>query len=472
VGLGRIYRVVHSTTKRAPKPHLSRATTAQLVQTLNNPNGWWRITAQRLLVERGDQKAVPALKQLARTAPSEITRLHALWALDGLDAADAATIDAALRDASPDVRAAAVHIAEPQLAKNDATVTAAVLRLVADSTPAVRRQLAASLGELPPDQREQALANLVAETGNDVVVADMVVTGLSGREANFLEKLVSQTSSADAAHAPSATVRALANAVMRTRDSASVARVVAWATEDARPRWQRLALLDGLQPVQGRFGFGPQPDLTPPDANARAAGGGRRGGAAGGAGAGAGAGRGAGRFGGGRPTLEISAPPTALLALAESGDSALSVRARRVAGTLMWPGKPRPAAPEVRPLTPEEQARYTAGQQQFTVTCQGCHQANGQGLPNVFPPLAKSDFIAKQPSRIADVVLHGLTGPVTVNGNAYNSVMPPMSQLTDDEIADIATYVLNSWGNPGGRIQKDEVAKVRKDARPAAAPTH
>jgi len=121
-------------------------------------------------------------------------------------------------------------------------------------------------------------------------------------------------------------------------------------------------------------------------------------------------------------------------------------------------------------LTVDEQVK--AGQALFAGTCSTCHQANGQGLPNVFPPLAKSDYIAKQPSRIADVVLHGLTGPVTVNGNAYNSVMPPMNQLTDDEIADIATYVLNSWGNPGGRIQKDEVAKFRKDARPAAAPTH
>ncbi|HEX7980952.1 MAG TPA: PVC-type heme-binding CxxCH protein, partial [Gemmatimonadaceae bacterium] len=236
VGLGRIYRVVHSTTKRAPKPHLSRATTAQLVQTLANPNGWWRITAQRLLVERGDKAAVPSLKKLARTAPSEITRLHALWTLDGLDAADAATIDAALHDASPDVRAAAVHIAEPQLATPGSSVTTAVLRLVSDTAAVVRRQLAASLGELPPDQREQALADLVAKSGNDVVVADMVVTGLSGHEAAFLEKLVSQTASADEPHAPSATVRALANAVMRSRDSAGVARVVTLATEDSRPR--------------------------------------------------------------------------------------------------------------------------------------------------------------------------------------------------------------------------------------------
>ena len=66
-----------------------------------------------------------------------------------------------------------------------------------------------------------------------------------------------------------------------------------------------------------------------------------------------------------------------------------------------------------------------------------------------------------------DIAVHGLSGPVTVNGEQYISVMPPMNQLTDDEVANIGTYVLNSWGNPGGRIDKDEVAAVRK--APAAA---
>ena len=114
-------------------------------------------------------------------------------------------------------------------------------------------------------------------------------------------------------------------------------------------------------------------------------------------------------------------------------------------------------------LTVEEQIK--AGQALFAGTCSTCHQRNGQGLAGVFPPLAKSDYFAKDPTRIVDVVLHGLTGPVKVNGQDYNSVMPPMSQLTDDEVANIATYVLNSWGNPGGRVTKEQVDKRRKEPR-------
>jgi nitrite reductase (NO-forming) len=69
-------------------------------------------------------------------------------------------------------------------------------------------------------------------------------------------------------------------------------------------------------------------------------------------------------------------------------------------------------------------------------------------------------------------VTHGLTGKVKVNGHEYDSVMPPMSQLTDDEVANILTYVLNSWDNPGGQFSKEEVAKARAAAVPAVAAEH
>ena len=110
-------------------------------------------------------------------------------------------------------------------------------------------------------------------------------------------------------------------------------------------------------------------------------------------------------------------------------------------------------------LTLQEQV--LAGQQLFAGTCSVCHQANGTGLAGVFPPLAKSDYLAADTKRAIDVVLHGLTGKVTVNGNQYNSVMPPMNQLNDDEVANILTYVYNSFGNPGGRILTEDVKKSR-----------
>jgi nitrite reductase (NO-forming) len=122
-------------------------------------------------------------------------------------------------------------------------------------------------------------------------------------------------------------------------------------------------------------------------------------------------------------------------------------------------------------LTKDEQV--AAGKQLFAGTCSVCHQANGEGLANVFPPLAKSDYLAADPKRAISIVTHGLTGKITVNGHEYDSVMPPMAQLTDDEVANILTYVMNSWDNPGGQISKEDVAKVRAEPAPAtAAPAH
>jgi len=108
-----------------------------------------------------------------------------------------------------------------------------------------------------------------------------------------------------------------------------------------------------------------------------------------------------------------------------------------------------------------KEQRISAGSVLYNGTCSVCHQQNGEGLAGVFPPLANSDYLMADTRRAIEVVLNGLTGPVTVNGSDFNSVMPPMSQLNDDEIANILTFALNSWGNEDGVISSDDVAAVR-----------
>jgi len=128
------------------------------------------------------------------------------------------------------------------------------------------------------------------------------------------------------------------------------------------------------------------------------------------------------------------------------------------------------AAMQAGSMTKEQQ--LDAGQMLYNGTCSVCHQNNGQGLPAVFPPLADSDYLMADKRRAIEIVLNGMTGPVTVNGEQFNSVMPPMSQLTDDEVANILSYVLNTWGNDDGVVTPPEVAEVReatKDARPPGA---
>ncbi|MFI4889351.1 MAG: copper-containing nitrite reductase [Steroidobacterales bacterium] len=119
------------------------------------------------------------------------------------------------------------------------------------------------------------------------------------------------------------------------------------------------------------------------------------------------------------------------------------------------------AATEQGTLSLDQQIK--AGEALFAGTCSVCHQPNGQGMEGVFPPLAGSDLLAANPRRAISIALNGLTGAVTVNGKTYNSVMPPMSQLNDDELANILTYVTHAWGNKGGEpFSAREIQLVRQ----------
>ncbi|HEX9827013.1 MAG TPA: copper-containing nitrite reductase [Flavobacteriaceae bacterium] len=115
-------------------------------------------------------------------------------------------------------------------------------------------------------------------------------------------------------------------------------------------------------------------------------------------------------------------------------------------------------ASEIPAKSFEEQMEF--GKQKYMQTCFACHQAEGQGVPNAFPPLAKSDFLNADVDRAIDIVLHGKTGEITVNGKTYNSVMT-QQMLSAEEIANVLTYVYNSWGNSGKVVTKDMVDKVK-----------
>jgi len=96
--------------------------------------------------------------------------------------------------------------------------------------------------------------------------------------------------------------------------------------------------------------------------------------------------------------------------------------------------------------------------------CGGCHQASGMGVPGQFPPLAGSEIVLAGTERLARIGLHGLVGPVTVKGANYNTPggMPPQgAAMSDSDIANVLTYIRNSWGNEGSMVTKEMVTKVR-----------
>lgn len=126
--------------------------------------------------------------------------------------------------------------------------------------------------------------------------------------------------------------------------------------------------------------------------------------------------------------------------------------------TLAVPGPPKPIDPLV------------LGKRVYANNCAACHQANGKGLPGVFPPLAGSDWVnTAGHDRIARIVLDGLNGPITVSGNLFNSVMVPWRDiLTDDQIAAVLTYVRQEWGNTAPSVPVGEVTALRSATKDRA----
>lgn len=106
-------------------------------------------------------------------------------------------------------------------------------------------------------------------------------------------------------------------------------------------------------------------------------------------------------------------------------------------------------------------AKIASGKEVYEKVCQACHQADGKGLSATFPPIAGSDYLDADLPRAIGGVVNGLSGEIVVNGEKYNQVMPPAT-LSDDEIANVFTYVLNSFGNKGGEVNAADVKAVRK----------
>lgn len=138
---------------------------------------------------------------------------------------------------------------------------------------------------------------------------------------------------------------------------------------------------------------------------------------------------------------------------------------RSASATSAAPPAAPPAAPSGTAPAASPQPAATAssdGAAVFGRTCITCHQANGQGLANMYPPLVGSPYVNGDKNRLIRIALHGLQGPITVEGRNYNNVMPPWKSLSDADMAAVLTYVRSSFGNSSGPVTAQEVAAQRQ----------
>jgi putative membrane-bound dehydrogenase-like protein len=222
---GRIYRIVPAGFTPRPRPALGRAPTAELVALLAHRNGWHRDTAARLLYERQDPQAVPALERLAREASLPEGRMHALYALAGLGRLSPATLLGALGDAHPRVREHAVRLGERQ--PEVAVLRERLCGMTGDQDARVRYQLAFSLGELPCDAaRNAALARLAKRDAADASFRAAIGSSLVKGADEVLATLATDTDF-DADSAAGSLLEELSAQVGQQLDAEPVARVEA-----------------------------------------------------------------------------------------------------------------------------------------------------------------------------------------------------------------------------------------------------
>lgn len=433
--MGRIYRLV-STEKpvRRTPPRLGGAPAAELAQHLSHSNGWWRITAQRLLVERGDASVVPALRQRAR-APgdaggrSHAGRLHALWTLEGLGALDWDTVLAAAEDPHEFVRAAALRLGERLLAREgDSGASRPYLRRLeaaaSDPSDVVRLQAALSLGAWSAPEAGRVMARLVDEN-DPPLFRTAVLSGLAGREGRFLDRLLQEEPSwRDESERRRRFLREFAEMIFDSREAGLLGRVLDTAAEQqGAVAWRGQALIEGVLAA------------APPDLSAARA-------------------------------VALEREPPLIPALLAAADRAAREQGRRLAELFTWPGRTGTGWERwnAGPLTAEQESLFQEGREHYTQLCAPCHQPHGGGLANVAPPLNGTERVAGPPERLVRIILHGLYGPLEVAGTQWNHHMPGFAEagLDDRAAAAVLTYVRRAWDNLADPVEPALAAAVRQ----------
>jgi mono/diheme cytochrome c family protein len=417
--LGRIYRVVPADRPAPRATQMAALANAQWVEKLSSPNGWWRATAQRLLVERRDATVAPLLRRLATSDAATVDgRVRALWTLEGIGALDRATVVGAMGAREPAVRSAAIRLSERFLAEpRREEIIARWLELARDgSAPEVQLQAVLSLGEARDPATDFAAAEIVHANRKNIFLSDALYSGLTDRELTLLNRLIAEKSwSADDAEA-NKLVSGLTRGVFASREAAAIERLLTLATAEPVGSKRAAALVDGMSSTAS---------LTR------------------------------------RPIVFPKEPPV----LAALGKSSMNRTAlARIEKVLTWPNKPGAEA-AAAPLTTEQQVRFETGKTFFQAICSTCHQLTGRGLDGLAPPLLDSEWVLGPPEQVIRIVLHGVRGPIVVGGRTHTGDMPAFGALEDAQLASILTYVRREWGHTASPIDPGQVKAVREQTK-------
>lgn len=433
---GRIWRISSANGQPQDVVPLADLSLAECVPFLAHADGWYRDMAQRILVEAKAPASIPLIEQFTITAPAWHGRLHALWTLEGMGALKPKVAQAAwVHDSDDVVRAHALRLLEPSF-KADRSLQLQVgkemIQEAKKSSPALTLQLALSAEALAEAERMKVLQTIMDNYGEEPLIRDAVLSSAYKLEQRLLENLLEKSNW----RLPEATkeifIELLATASFKAGVSADIETMLGYinAGLSAQHKYadvmlSALAIQAGLsqdQPIQ----LDRVPDL-----------------------------------------------------IRKQGDLPASVQRRvnSLAKGLSWPGKPEgeEALAGGIELAPEDLKQFASGRQQYLSICAGCHGTDGQGLQRFGPPLVQSEWVLGDPRKLSLILLHGMEGPLEVNGKLYDApdilpVMPSHSVVDDAHIAAILTYIRNEWGHQAGPVERGLVGKTRVQSQGKVVP--
>lgn len=434
IHLGRIWRIVPKGWKAQQPPKLSTFSTAALVDLLEHPNGWQRDMAQRLLVERADLGAVLLLEQKIKASTNTLARFHALWTLEGLGQLKPSLLSSLLDEKNDLIKITALRLLEKGIAtwpQVQIDLDQKLPEFVKTGSMPLVLQAALSAYVLHSAARLQVVDQVIERFVAQPLLRDAVMSSLVNHEFAFLQKLWTLPAWQNPEQTQEIFLEMLSNAILMKKDPGELSELLNLLHQEAKPLGKKeQVVLTALSIAalnlkgSGNIFLKKEPELLK------------------------------------RMDLPLD----------QNGLANLKT-------LFTWPGfNPEIASTPLKSsLDDKASKQFALGRQKYLATCAGCHGTNGRGMDRFGPPMAGSEWVLGDERRLSLIILHGLEGPIVVQGKKYDApeilpVMPAHSVMDDADIAAILTYIRNEWGNQASPVTPGTVGSTRHTSQGRVIP--
>lgn len=424
IHMGRIWRITSKKKNKEKPVDLATLESHLLVDRLGHPNGWTRDMVQRLLVDRAETSVVPAVKEIVRNG-NKFGKLHALWTLEGLGSIDPELCLEAMNESDPFVVQTAIRLLLQDNEQNEDNLNRLEEFLKEDFDkvhPNVQMQMVMAGSNVSTEVAFKNAQKFLDIYKEQPLARDVVMSSLADREMEMLNALISQETWKHKEQYKQIFLEMLATSILNSGSVKNIGQLFTLIESETNETvlWVATAIANGMANAKR------QNDAKPVFFDAQP---------------------------------EIFKQPY-------NSSAVLVPLLTEMQRHFSWPGKPINTEQNTELSDEVDREVYALGRQKYLNLCANCHGTNGEGMKRFAPPLKNSEWVIGEDYKLAMILLHGMEGPVIVDGKMYNSPdilpsMPSFTTLQNNDIAAIATYIRNSWGNNASEIGSGTIGRIR-----------